>query len=163
LLDLNAEILPGAPFHWREVVYTCCRGPHRGQRYAPDEEAQAAIRRCVEIFAWPMRQACGLPIFIVGGGGYDPLRDPETGIYVSHRGSAQKPSTTQHHHGGALDLRIGSSRRGRAYAPPWGLDRAHVFLEEQARKAGIGAGIGIYRTDNFLHADVRPKRGRWRG
>lgn len=130
-------------FKVSEVAYR-----RHGEVYLPGPHAYDMIRLNLTLIVEPMRKVWGSPISIVDGGGYDPLRD-ESGKWVSHRTSP----TTQHHVGGALDIRI----KG------WDIYEARMWIENRLKELGIGGGLGIYPKDNFIHVDVRQQRARWEG
>ncbi len=164
IVEPDARIVKEYPFHWREIRYIVGhRCPqHLGEMLLPEVGSPAAlgIERTVQLVLGPLRVECGLPIFIVGGGGYDPLRHPETGIYVSHRGNTEKPSTTQHRFG-ALDLRVGHSRRGPSFPAPWTYGRVGAWLRRQLSDLEIEGGLGRYTVDCFWHIDLRARGARW--
>jgi len=158
----------------------------RGRLYLPDEVALEALRRTCGLVLEPLRAEVnaeqGLPpghpdevgIYVLPGGGFDPLRDPRTGKWLSHR----KSKTTQHHHGGAVDFRLGARRAGRAWAPGWSMERAAVRAAQLMARAGIPGGVGRYPLqwvpdrkrpgrlkpiNDFVHGDLRDWRARWTG
>jgi len=143
-------------FAVREMAYR-----RRGRLYLPCGDALDALRRTCGLVLEPLRQESGAPIYVLPGGGYDPLRDPATDEWISHRTS----STTQHHLGGAVDFRIGARSATQPWQPGWGLEETVRWLELRLRELGVPGGIGVYRTINnrFIHIDLRPWRARWQG
>ena len=142
------------PFALSEVAYRT-----RDRAYYPTGAPLDAIRRTVSEVLGPLREACGLPIYILRGGGFDPLRDPESGVWVSHR----KSGTTKHHAGGALDFRIGSAARAKAWPRPWSLMSTYRWVESRLADLGIPGGLGLYDAERnrFIHVDLRTFRARW--
>jgi len=137
-------------FRWAEVAY------HAGcVTYEPDSCARRMIQLTCQLILEPLREHVGGPVYIIGGGGYDPLTN-DAGEWVSHRTSC----TTQHHHGGALDFRVGVSSN-----EPWDLDDAHEWIERRLDELGIPGGVGIYpgSSNRFIHVDLRTPAARWEG
>lgn len=149
-------------FKWGEFAY------HRGTKvYLPDAVAQMALRWTLRLFLVPLRQRLGESVNVVRGGGYDPVYDPDTGVYVSHRGTFEegtgrllRPSGTQHHHGGAVDFRVGAT----SAADVWTIDEVYAWLERRAELLGVGSvGMNLYPREqrkgkwvnNFIHIDTR--------
>jgi len=153
---LHPDDLITEHFSVREMAYR-----RRSRLYLPAGEALDALRRTCELVLEPLRAEADSPVHVLPGGGYDPLRDPETGEWISHRTSP----TTQHHLGGAVDFRIGARKAAQPWAPGWELDSTARWLERRLRELGIPGGIGVYRTPNnrFIHIDLRPWRARWQG
>lgn len=150
-------VLPDCPyFRLSEFQYVCHRrSPHRGQIYLPSASALKNLQRLVQLVLCPLRAHFGLPVYILSGGGYDPLRDPETGLWVSHRRS----KITQHRVGHAADFRVGARRASEA----WPLARTVNWILGRLQKLEIPGGVGVYAAERncFLHVDLRSKRGRW--
>ena len=144
---MTADDLISPHFRAREVAYR-----RRGRIYLPDAISLRALSQTLALVLEPLRSAARSPIYVVPGGGYDPLRDAD-GEWISHRTS----ETTQHHHGGAVDFRIGA--RG---AQPWDMGWASDWLEARLAALGIPGGIGVYDRDRFIHVDLRGWRARWR-
>ncbi len=137
-------------FRWSEVAYL-----HYDDTYTPDDAARRMIRLTCQLILEPLREHMGAPIYILPGGGYDPLRDADD-VWISHRTS----ETTQHHHGGALDFRVGVSS-----AQAWDMGAALEWVDARLETLGIPGGLGVYlgAGNRFLHVDLRSPRARWEG
>ena len=130
-----------------------------GKTYYPDAHAFDMLRMTCTLILEPMREAYAakvhetIPIYILSGGGYDPLYDA-SGKWISHRSS----KTTQHHHGGAIDFRIGVKK-----AVDWDIQWAYQFVLDRLEALGIEGGVGLYADGKnlFVHIDLRQKRARW--
>lgn len=120
--------------------------------YYPTGRALKGLQLTTEMVLLPMREHFDCTVDILSGGGYDPVYDPDTGEYATHRGSPEEPSRTQHRHG-AVDFRLGTS-----HATPWRMRHAWEYLNGLLDGLGVTGALGLYLQGRnlFIHVDLRP-------